>query len=113
MTLYPSLIETLSNDNTNNQSIFTSFDNIKSQKKTGIKLTGLKIPITSPKNHEGYSYVAKVKVWADISFHKDAVGEKDRWEYYYFQHALSELWEREDPELAARLYFSSILTLIF
>ena len=34
-----------------------------------------------PEEQKGHSYVAVLKVWADVSLHEKAVGEKDRWEY--------------------------------
>lgn len=60
-----------------------------------------------PEEQKGHSYVAVLKVWADVSLHEKAVGEKDRWEYYYYQHAFKTSWEREYPEKAVRAYYGS------
>ena len=71
---------------------------IKSLDKIGNKLS---------EEQKGHSYVAVLKVWADVSLHEKAVGEKDRWEYYYYQHSLKTSWEREYPEKAVRAYYGS------
>jgi len=60
-----------------------------------------------PEEQKGHSFVAVLKVWADVSLHEKAVGEKDRWEYYYYQHAFKNKWEREYPEKAIRAYYGS------
>ena len=105
MTLYPSLIETLSNDNTNKQYIKIS-NNMKIPEIVEPK----SVVITNPKmisksmDLKGKSYIAKLCIWIEVEID----GEKEMmWKVYYFQKAFKSIADLRNPHQLVKSYFGS------
>ena len=109
MTLYPSLIETLSNelsnDNTNKQYIKIS-NNMEIPEIVEPK----SVVITNPEkisysiDLKGKSYIAKLCIWTEVEFN----GEKEMmWKVYYFQKAFKSIADLRNPHQLVKSYFGS------